>query len=299
MLESDISELVPPSHHPEYIPKLLQICRHHKARVLLSLHDLDIACLASHRQAFLDIGTFPLFPDEQFARICLDKYETWRFCQSNGFAVPLTFCGVDEAKNALRDGAIKFPLILKPRIGFGSHGLHQVDSLEDLDFTFRHIQSLIRRTPIVYSPNYDESAAVLIQQKMTGQESAAYVVTDLQGRYISTYAVRKNQMWGGETVDALVENDPALERFGAKLAQITHHPVNLSVDVIVQNGVPTVLEMNPRFSGVYPFLHLAGLDLPRAIVAWIEDRPVAPSAFRIRHGLRGYKDLFVKEMQYK
>ena len=42
------------------------------------------------------------------------------------------------------------------------------------------------------------------------------------------------------------------------------------MDVFVVDKVPYVLELNARFGGGYPFSHFAGVDLPKAIVKWID-----------------------------
>ena len=39
---------------------------------------------------------------------------------------------------------------------------------------------------------------------------------------------------------------------------------------------PYVIDMNARFGGGYPFSHLAGMDLPRAYVAWAEGKEAEP-----------------------
>jgi carbamoyl-phosphate synthase large subunit len=43
-----------------------------------------------------------------------------------------------------------------------------------------------------------------------------------------------------------------------------------------------VLEMNPRFGGGYPFSHVAGANLPAALIAWVSGQPINPDWLTIK-----------------
>jgi carbamoyl-phosphate synthase large subunit len=50
------------------------------------------------------------------------------------------------------------------------------------------------------------------------------------------------------------------------------HVGNLDCDVFIgPNGI-SVLELNPRFGGGYPFSHLAGVNLPAVLLAWASNQ---------------------------
>ena len=46
------------------------------------------------------------------------------------------------------------------------------------------------------------------------------------------------------------------------------------VDFLIVDDIPYILELNARFGGGYPFSHMGGCDLPRAIVEWVSGREV-------------------------
>ncbi|WP_418606136.1 hypothetical protein [Georgenia sp. SUBG003] len=80
-----------------------------------------------------------------------------------------------------------------------------------------------------------------------------------------TLARRKLRMRDGQT-DRAVTVDPApfapvVARLGAAL-----RPAGLvDLDIVrTRDGVPWVLDVNPRFGGGYPFSHVAGATRPRS-----------------------------------
>ena len=58
-----------------------------------------------------------------------------------------------------------------------------------------------------------------------------------------------------------------------------------------------MLEINARFGGGYPFSHIAGVDLPSAIVKWALDLPVEKDLLSAQVGTQGQKDLVITKIK--
>lgn len=288
----DIPKLItPPIYSDEYVPVLIDYCKMSEITALISLFDADLPILASARDCFLRIGTTPIVADSEVVAVCNDKWKTTQFLLNLGLDSPRTFIDFDEATQALKNGAVRFPLIVKPRWGMGSIGVYTVTNIEELSSAYRSVNKQISDTYLQYVSAAAPGGGVLIQERLEGQEYGLDVINDLEGDHVMTCVKRKLAMRSGETDIAITEEHAELQKLGSTLAAALRHPANLDVDVFWNGSNATVLEMNARFGGGYPFSHLAGVNLPRAILAWLDGKAAPVECFRWKGGVRCVKSL--------
>ena len=67
----------------------------------------------------------------------------------------------------------------------------------------------------------------------------------------------------------------------------------MDCDIFMVDGKPYVLEMNARFGGGYPFSHLGGCNLPKAIVQWAKGENADPSDLEAKVGIKAFKELYI------
>ncbi|OPY11920.1 MAG: carbamoyl phosphate synthase-like protein [Syntrophus sp. PtaB.Bin138] len=291
MIAADQAFLVPPAYEKGFVERLLDICQQHRPRLLFSLHDLEISVLSRHTEAFKRLGTFPVLASHGFCDTCMDKFATVGFAEEHGLHAGKTYLSVEDARAAIREKIISYPVVLKPRYGFGSIGLCEAHDEREMEMRFDLLRLEIARTTIAMANAKNEKKAILIQEKLRGTEYGLDVINDLRGDFVTCLIERKQGMRSGETDAAEIVEDEKLFALGKKLGEIAQHPGVLDVDVIVQDNIPHVLEMNPRFGGHYPFAHMAGADIPSALIAWAEGRQPEPSWLRAVPGIRCFKDI--------
>ena len=222
--------------------------------------------------------------------ICLDKLETHRFCQANGLACPQTFETLGEALVALKAGEVEFPLIVKPRSGQGSLALYRVFNEDQLAAACLLAAAQVKRFP----DNCLGMAAgspLVIQERIAGDEYGLDVVNDFNGRFRGCLVKKKLGMRAGETDAATSVEDPVLRELGKRIGTSLRHTAILDADVIVRDGTPILIEMNPRFGGHYPFSHQAGADVPAALVALASGREPDPVLLQLTPGVTSRKRL--------
>lgn len=289
MQEVDRAFVVPSIYNQSYISSLLSICSEYKVNILIPLNDLELPVLANVRADFSEAGTIALVSSTEVINTCFDKLETCQFSIDNGIHFPLTFYSIADAIKGLNDGILKFPLVVKPRWGTASIGIEICHDLEELKLAYRLIQKRLPKTILSNISSNDIGKSVLIQEFLHGQEYGLDIVNDLNGRYVCTFVKKKLGMRAGETDKAITVELEELSKTGALIGTALRHTGNLDCDLFITRKGIYLLEMNPRFGGGYPFSHVAGANIPAAIIAWVMGKTPDSSWFKITPGVTSAK----------
>ncbi len=291
---ADQAVVSPLIYDEEYIPFLINYCQTNRIDLLISLFDIDLLVLSKNKGKFLEIGTKVIVSDEDIIRICNDKWKTYLFLSQNGFHTPQTFLTLEDALAAINEGTLSFPVIVKPRFGCGSLAVSIAEDEEELRYCFRRNKDRIQKTYLKYESAAEEDN-ILVQEMLCGQEYGADIINDLTGQYQLSVVRKKIAMRAGETDIAQIVSEPAIEENLERLGKLTHHIANMDCDLFLLNGQPYILEMNARFGGGYPFSHIAGCNLPKAIVKWAKGESVPDEMLKARIGFTGFKELIITE----
>jgi carbamoyl-phosphate synthase large subunit len=283
--EADKAFVVPPVHDPTYIARLVKLCVDHAVRILVPLNDLELPVLAQHRNDFLAVGTVPVISSTRVVDLCSDKWATYNFLGAAGVRQPRTYLSLTEAREALRQGCMSYPVVVKPRWGTASIGIEYPEDDDELKLAYQWITRKVSRGMLAAASQLDCERAILIQERLAGQEYGLDVVNDLDSRYVTTFARQKLAMRAGETDRASTVELEGLQALGRLLGNSIGHVGNLDCDVFLAPDGWYVLEMNPRFGGGYPFSHAAGANLPAMLIAWTYGRPVNPRVLRSEPGI--------------
>ena len=291
MISGDYSVVTPSIYEKEYIPFLQNYCIQNGIQAIIPLFDPDLLPLSRYRHEFEEIGVKVIVSSEEVIEICNDKLVTYSFLRKNGFNTPTSFSNLNDAIQAVELGVIHFPLILKPRWGMGSISIFEADNVEELTIFYQRALKTIQSTYLSYDALQNVERCIIIQEKLEGQEYGLDIINNLEGDYELTVSKEKKAMRSGETDCAEVVYNETLEKVGEKLSQLLKHIGNLDVDAFMVNGNPYILELNARFGGGYPFSHIAGVDLPKAIIQWLNGETVEKELLKPQIGVVGFKEL--------
>lgn len=248
----------------EYIPFLLEICKNEKIDILISLFDIDLMILAKNKAEFEALGVKVIVSNEDVINICNDKFEMLEYLKKINMPVPETYLDLDKAiEYADFD---KKTYILKPRWGMGSLSIFEAEDKKELEVLYEKAKRSIQKSYLRFESNADMNRAILIQEKIKGDEFGLDIFNDLEGENLSVTVKRKYAMRSGETDIAEVIKNSELEDVGKKIAKSLSHIGNLDMDILLSDGKAYIIDMNARFGGGYPFTHNAGVNELEAII---------------------------------
>lgn len=292
-LYADKTVVTPLIYQDEYIPFLLDYCKNNNIHAIISLFDVDLMVLAKNKDIFARNGVCVIVADEGAIDICNDKWNTYKFCLENSINAPRTYLSTEAALEDIKNGELSFPLYVKPRWGMGSLSVFCAENEEELRIFYNKSKKEIENSYLKYESAANAEQCVLIQESLKGQEYGIDVINDLQGNYQNTIIRQKYAMRSGETDAAIIAENEDIKAIGKIISNKLRHPGNLDADIFLVEGVPYLLEMNARFGGGYPFSHVAGVNMPLAIVKWLKGENVPCELLSAKTGVMASKELVI------
>ncbi|HXR44006.1 MAG TPA: ATP-grasp domain-containing protein [Pseudolysinimonas sp.] len=238
LVDGDHRSIVPPGAAAGFVDGVMQRCTADRIDVLFSTVDSELLPLARRRRELESRGTSLAAPARATLEVALDKFALAERCAPL-LRVPVT---------VLLDGdgigmPWRFPVIVKPRRGSGSRGVRLIGGRAALE-------ALV--------PDGD----TIIQEHLPGAEYSVDVIAEA-GRVVAAVPRSRERVDSGVSIAGRTVRDAQLERTAAAAA----HAIALNGVANVQlrrdrDGMPALLEINPRFPGAMPLTIAAGVDLP-------------------------------------
>ncbi len=202
---------------------------------------------------------------ELFYRL-MDKQQTMRWCQRAAVPHPATAFDVESVEQAL-DCGIGFPLVIKPRIGYGGIGFHVVEDEAAL-------REIFDRTAERWGP-------LVVQEYIpqTGRQYECQVFIDAEGEARAALLFDKTRWYpvtGGSSCCNTTLHDATITANCVKLLKAMGWRGHADVDLIEdpRDGQAKVMEVNPRVAGGIKICFAAGTNPARQIVELAMNLPV-------------------------
>lgn len=279
---ADVKCRVPSVYDEGYIDAVLDLCEKHSISAVISLNDLELPILANNAARFSSIGTKLILSSPEVIETCFDKYQTSVFIESLGLLSPITVVGYQNAVKKIKEGILKFPLMLKPRWGSGSIGIEKVVDFEEFKEVYASLRRKIKRSILATASEGEDY--ILIQEYIDGQEFGMDVMNDLTGNIIGVVVKKKLAMRAGETDKAAIVEAPEVVEIGKRIGESLRHIGNLDCDVLEKDGRYYVLELNPRFGGGFPFTYEAGANYPKVLIELLKGNAADESLLKAEVG---------------
>ncbi|MBQ0087735.1 MAG: ATP-grasp domain-containing protein [Prevotellaceae bacterium] len=275
-----------------YIPTIISFCKEKNISAIISLLDLDAQTLAEHKKEFDKAGIQLIVSGAEAMDICNDKWKTYLFLNKIGIKQPLSFISKDATKQAMKEGQLTYPIIIKPRWGIGSFGIYKIENEQELDVLYAKLHKDIFSTYMGRESKKDIEACIILQQYIEGKEYGVEVLNDLKSNYVATFAKQKLAMRAGETDIAVTVDVKPFESLAKTISDGLKHIALLDMDCIMTlDGQIYILELNCRFGGQYPFTHNAGVNVPLQMVKWLQDEETNAQLVTQQNGVKSCKEL--------
>jgi carbamoyl-phosphate synthase large subunit len=136
---ADAAYVVPRVGAPDYLERMLAVCRREAVDLFLPALDEELALCGAHRDRFSGLGTRLLLSGPRALAVCADKMEMYTCFRSLGIPTPRTVAAADY-----RDGLFGgFPLVVKPRRGRGGAGVHLARDAAEAAFFARYVEGAV------------------------------------------------------------------------------------------------------------------------------------------------------------
>ncbi|WP_214825912.1 ATP-grasp domain-containing protein [Exiguobacterium algae] len=247
---ADRAVQLPRISHPDYIGRIMAVCREEDVSLVIPTIDTDLLLLAENKQMIeLETGAIVLISPVESIKICRDKIRFQRFLEDHGFGAPrmIEVEGLDPTQ-------MQFPLFIKPKSGSASIHTFKVNNEGELRTYLNVIKDPI------------------LQEFITGEEYTVDVFVDFNGKIISVCPRLRMETRGGEVSKGKITKDRVIiedvKRLVAALGGIGHLTVQLKKD----GQDIKYIEVNPRFGGGAPMSIQSGADSCEYLYAQLLDQ---------------------------
>ena len=249
-----------------------------KYDIVVPCVDFSAAILSRNKEEFSQYAKVAS-NDWEVYQIAADKEKTMAVCMEHDIPAPITLLEVSSIAD-VEASNIQFPIIIKPKTGYGAIGFKKLDSMDDLKKVFDGKEDTI--------PQY--VIQEYIPQTKFQYECAMFVDNNNE---VKTGVVFSKNRWfpvdgGSSTLNITVERPDIVESCKQLLQTIGWRGA-ADIDLIddPRDGKAKIMEINPRVSGSVKIVFEAGVDQARQMLELVSGDTVTEQIdYRIGQRLR-------------
>jgi len=216
----DKSYVVPKGNDPNFLKKLLKICKIEKPDMIISGPEEEILTITKNKEIFEKQNILIFSPNYEIVKICTDKLRTHQKFQEFKIPVPKIF-----------KKQIDYPCIIKPRSGSGGENVFVAKNKEELKFYSKKIKNSITT------------------EFLKGEEFSVDVLADMDGNAISIIPRKRIHTESGISTKGQVVNDEEIIDYCKQITKFFKLIGPSCIQCFKKNKTVKFIEINNRFGG--------------------------------------------------
>jgi carbamoyl-phosphate synthase large subunit len=292
---------IPFPESPEFTEKVLNICIAEKVDVIIPLVTRELMVFASNRHVFQKNGIYVSVSDPEPLSIANNKYLLMKFCRESGIPSPgfHLIKSTEEFITAAKElGYPDRKICFKPPVSNGLRGFRIIDDSQDRFF------SIMNEKPNNVYIGYDEFISIcrvvtdfpelLVMEYLPGDEYSIDVLAD-NGSYISAIPRSRDHIKMGISFVGTVVKDDEIIGYSKRIVEGLKLNGNIGLQFKRDiNGIPMIIESNPRVQGTIVLCSAAGENMVyEAVKLGLGEKVTAPSINWGLKMIRYWEELFI------
>src|SRR5579864_8095416 len=248
LYQSDIGILVPAASSSDYIDYMIKICTEQNIQGIFVGSSEELFPIAFAKEKIeKETGAIVFTNPIDVITTGIDKWKTFEFLKKNG--LPCAESSLPENQEDLIE-KFGFPLVVKPREGYGSLHFYIVNNRDEI----RQAISAIQHAG--WHP--------IIQEYLDGKnvKFTSGVVVDRTGKTVMSSISMRKTLKQGQTYKAFVDDFHDVRKSAEETAMKFGCRGSINIQAKMSENVPKIFEINPRFSATCPIRAVAGVNEP-------------------------------------
>jgi carbamoyl-phosphate synthase large subunit len=259
---------IPFAESPDFIQKVLDICTSEKIDVVIPLVTRELLVFAQNKDLFAQKGIYVSVSDPGPLETANNKYLLMKFCRDNDIPVPDFHLvhSLEEFRHAAK--FLSYPerkICFKPPVSNGLRGFRIIEDGQDRLF------SLMNEKPNNIYISFSEFVSIceggesfpelLVMEYLPGEEYSVDVLAD-NGKFICAIPRSRDHIKMGISFVGTVVEDKEIIGYSKSVAEGLKLNGNIGLQFKRDiNGIPKIIESNPRVQGTIVLCTAAGANM--------------------------------------
>ena len=266
---ADKGYVVSPANDPSFFREAMKIIEKEQVKIILPTSGFDIVPYSKNKKVLENDGVISIISDYEVIETCFNK-EKFYYKLKDKFDLPYTTTNPSKIDT--------FPCIVKPIFGKGSKNVFICHDENDLGMILSRYNDM------------------LIQKYLPGKEYTIDVLSDLDENALLAIPRERVEVKAGISFKGKIILDKAIQEdclcIAGYLGIKGPSCMQMKCD---SEGVPKIIEVNPRMGGGTIMTTYAGVNFPELIVKIVNDEKIEIPEIKEITMLRYYEEVILDE----